>query len=82
MNYQDFLKSLDSTRYTDEDYYTALVFYKEDILLDIAKTNQGVVAKRLRVNPTKLSFMLNILKLDISLSSEVKARYDNYTTKL
>ena len=82
MSYQEFTSSLDSKRYADEDYYALLVYYKDDILLDIAKTNQGVVARKLRVNPTKLSFMLNILKLDIYLSPSLKACYDDNTTTI
>lgn len=65
--YKEFLEAIQTTHIAEETYYKALVQFKDNILLDIAKTNQGVVARRLRIHKTKLGPILNILKLNIQL---------------
>lgn len=66
-NYQQFIESLAHITYSDEEYYSNLVTFKDDILLDTAKSNQGVVAKKLGMHSSKLSLMLHILRLNIVL---------------
>jgi len=51
------------TQYTKEDYYLNVVRFKTDILMGVAKTNQSVVAKQLNMTQTKLSNILDILKV-------------------
>jgi len=51
------------TQYTEEDYYLNVVRFKTDILMGVAKTNQSVVAKQLNMTQTKLSNILDILKV-------------------
>ena len=74
-NYPEFIKSLAHTNYTDEEYYSLLVTFKDDILLDTAKSNQGVVAKKLGMHSSKLSLMLHILRLNIRLDEAVYIPY-------
>ena len=79
MIYDDFIQSLQHKRYPDEDYYLLIVYFKTNILLDIAKANQGIIARKLGLNLTKFSFILRILKLDIQIAeptlSTLKATY-------
>ena len=75
MTYKDF-KKLHHTLDTKQ-YYEHIVIYKDDILLDIAKTNQGAVARELGIHMTKLSALTSLLKLPIRLVND-----DNNTTSI
>lgn len=67
--YQEFIDSLRTHKYPDNIYYSFLVYFKEDIMLDIGKTSQGVVARKLKMHQTRFSPITFLLKLDISLDS-------------
>jgi hypothetical protein len=87
MTYPEFIASLKHIRYIDDDYYSLLVLFKNDILMDTARLNQGVIAKKLGLNPTKFSFLLILLRLDISLTKDREdslkgLTYDNSTSSL
>jgi hypothetical protein len=67
--YQEFIDSLRTHKYPDNIYYSSLVYFKEEIMLDIGKTSQGLVARKLRMHQTRFSPITFLLKLDISLDS-------------
>jgi len=43
-------------------FYKQLMTLRRDILLDISKRNQGLVAKDLHINPVKMSAIIAMLK--------------------
>ena len=47
---------------TKQEYYKLLIDNKDNILYDIALTNQGIIAKRLNLTPTAMSVLVYILK--------------------
>jgi len=45
-----------------DNYYQTLVTHTEELLVDINKRNQGVVARDLNMSQTELSHILKLLK--------------------
>lgn len=62
MTYEEFKDYIKHTQIPKEDYYIYLLEFYDEILLDIFNRNQGVVARDLKINPTKLSNIMPIIK--------------------
>jgi len=62
--YQEFIDSLRTQEYPQHIYHLFIVYFKDDIMLDVGRTNQGVVARKLRMHLTKFNPITSILKLD------------------
>lgn len=81
-SYNEFTQHIkDKHQFPKDIYYSLLVLYKEQILLDVARTSQGVVASKLDMNHTPFSSVLNILKLDIQLTDNGSENLREYLNK-
>jgi len=59
--YEEWKESL--TKRHDPEYYKNIIAYFNDIVEDINHRNQGLVAKDLNITPSKLSQMINLLRI-------------------
>jgi len=59
--YKYFIRSISEGRQF-KYFYKQLITLRRDILLDISKRNQGVVARDLHINPVKMSAIIAMLK--------------------
>lgn len=78
LSYTDFIDSLRQHRYPDQVYYSLIVYFKDEILLDIAKANQGIIARKLNMHQTRLSPITFLLKLDIQLDDSAQQELEDY----
>jgi len=62
MTYKELIENLQTPPENNPVYWRTLITNAEVILLQIAKTNQGVVARDLKMSSSKLSNILPILK--------------------
>jgi hypothetical protein len=77
-SYQEFIDSLKEHQYPQHIYHTLLVYFKDDLMLDIGKTNQGVVARKLKMHQAKFNPIAFILKLDIHLGEHALRELEDY----
>lgn len=77
--YQEFIDSLRTQEYPTNIYHLFIVYFKDDIMLDVGRTNQGVVARKLRMHLTKFNPITNILKLDhVVITSDAIRELEDY----
>ena len=62
MTYTEFKEAITKTTLTEETYYSNIIEHRNEILLDIAKNNQTIVAKALNMSQSKLSAIIMVLK--------------------
>lgn len=63
IDYENFKILIKTERLDSTKYYKELVRFKDDIILDIAYRNQKEVATDLNLHQSKLSTIVNILKV-------------------
>ena len=77
-SYQEFIDSLKGHQYPQHIYHLFLVYFKDDLMLDVGKTNQGVVARKLKMHQAKFNPIAFILKLDIHLSENALRELEDH----
>ena len=77
-SYPEFIDSIKTHKYPPHIYHTFLVYFKEDLITDINKTNQGVVARKLKMHQAKFNPITFILKLDIELAKDAIRELEDY----
>lgn len=76
--YQEFIDSLGTHNYPTNIYHLFIVYFKDDIMLDVGRTNQGVVARKLKMHLTKFNPITNLLKFDITLTNDAIRELEDY----
>ena len=61
-NYEELIDHIATNELPEKDYYQLIIKYRDDILLDIIKSSQAEVAKKLGLSQSKLSAISYILK--------------------
>lgn len=76
--YQEFIASLYTQEYPQNIYHLFIVYFKDDIMLDVGRTNQGIVARKLKMHLTKFNPITNLLKLDITITNDAIRELEDY----
>lgn len=76
--YQEFIASLSTQEYPPNIYHLFIVYFKDEVMLDVGRTNQGIVARKLKMHLTKFNPITNLLKLDITITNDAIRELEDY----
>lgn len=78
MDYQDFIDSLGKHKYPEAIYYSFIMLFKEEVLIEVDKFGMAFVAKKLICKQAIFSPMLILMALDVSLGSDGYRELEDY----